>query len=86
MRELSCLFSLKPMINPFEKAYPNITRWVKTYGWVEIGQDDYNNSFVRALDEGGMVWEGSKKYKTLDEAMQDLEIGLSEWMEQQYGI
>jgi len=66
------------MTNPFEEAYPNIARWVTTYGWIEIGQDDYSRSFVRALDEGGMVWEGSDDYETLDEAMQALEAGLAE--------
>jgi hypothetical protein len=70
------------MINPFEEIYPNIARWVTTYGWIEIGQDDYNSSFVRVLDEGGMVWEGSDDYETLDEAMQALEAGLAEWMKQ----
>lgn len=35
---------------------------------------------VRALDEGGMVWEGKVKYATLDELLQDLEAALSDWM------
>ena len=66
------------MTNPFEEVYPNIAGWVTTYGWIEIGQDDYSRSFVRVLDEGGMVWEGSDDYETLDEAMQALEAGLAE--------
>lgn len=66
------------MTNPFEEVYPNIAHWVTTYGWIEIGQDDYSSSFVRVLDEGGMVWEGSDDYETLDEAMQALEAGLAE--------
>ena len=70
------------MTNPFEEVYPNIARWVTTYGWIEIGQDDYSSSFVRVLDEGDMVWEGSDDYETLDEAMQALEAGLAEWMKQ----
>ena len=41
----------------FEGTYPNITRWL-THGWIEIGEDEYSKSFIRALDEGGMVWEG----------------------------
>ena len=67
------------MTNPLEEAYPNIARWVTTYGWIEIGQDDYSSSFVRVLDEGGIVWEGSDDYETLDKAMQALEAGLAEW-------
>jgi hypothetical protein len=70
------------MTNPFEEVYPNIARWVTIYGWIEIGQDDYSRSFVRVLDEGGMIWEGSDDYETLDEAMQALEAGLTEWMRQ----
>jgi hypothetical protein len=73
---------VKPMTDSFEEAYPNIARWVTSYGWIEIGQDDYSSSFVRALDEGGMVWEGSDDYGTLDEAMQAIEAGLAEWMKQ----
>ena len=65
-----------------EEAYPNIARWIEAYGWVEIGQNDYSTSFVRALDKGGMVWEGSDDYETLDEAMQALEADLTEWMKQ----
>jgi len=34
------------------------------------------------LDEGGTFWEGKESYKTLDEAMQDLEKALTEWVEQ----
>ena len=51
-------------------------------GWIELGQDEYSSSLVRALDEGGMVWEGSANYGTLDEAFDALETDLAEWMEQ----
>jgi hypothetical protein len=70
------------MADSLEEAYPNITRWVEAYGWIEIGQDEYSTSLVRALDEGGMVWEGGGDYETLDAAMQALEAGLAEWMKQ----
>lgn len=69
------------MRNGFEHAYPSIAAWVETQGWVEIGNDDESGSFVRALDEGGMVWEGRKHYNTLDDALRDLEQGLKEWMD-----
>ncbi len=64
----------------FEQAYPLITEWVTTQGWVEIGQIEGTPTFIMALDKGGMVWEGKKKYKTLDEAFQALEKGLAEWL------
>lgn len=66
----------------FEETYPIITWWVKEHGWIEIGQDEASRSFARALDEGGMVWEGKERYATLDEAWQDLEAGLAEWAKQ----
>ena len=65
----------------FEQNYPNITRWVKQQGWIEIGQDDYSHSMVRALDIGGMVWEGKTEYQTMDDMFQDLEQGLAEWLD-----
>ncbi len=67
------------MASSLEKVYPNVALWVKAYGWIEIGQDHYSRSFIRALDEGGMVWEGSRSYKTLDEAFEALEQGIAEW-------
>jgi hypothetical protein len=73
---------MRQVATSFEKSYPNITRWVTWQGWIELGQDHYSSSLVRALDEGGMVWEGSAHYGTLDEAFEALETALAEWMEQ----
>ncbi len=69
----------------FDKAYPNIAQWVKDYGWIEIGQDHYSNSLIRALDEGGMIWESSEDYGTIDEAMQALEEALADWIRENIG-
>jgi hypothetical protein len=69
----------------FEQTYPHITEWVESYGWIEIGQIDGYSNFILALDEGGMVWEGKKSYKTMGEAFQALEKGLSAWMKGQHG-
>jgi hypothetical protein len=68
------------MKNQFSKLYPNIAHWVTTQGWIEIGQDEYSSSLVRALDEGGLVWESSDDHTTVDEALQALEEGLAVWM------
>jgi hypothetical protein len=53
-----------------------------SYGWIEVGQDDDSQSFVRALDMGGMVWEGKPKYKTVDAALDDLEAALEKIIEE----
>ena len=51
-------------------------------GQIEIGQDDDSQSFVRALDMGGMVWEGKPKYKSVDAALDDLEAALEKIIEE----
>jgi hypothetical protein len=71
------------MAQSLDATYPTIARWVQEYGCIEIGQDEMSRSFIRALDEGGMVWEGRKSYPTLDAALQDLENGLAAWMQEQ---
>lgn len=68
------------MAESADQAYPHIARWVKTQGWVEIGPDAYRSSFVRALDEGGMVWEGTADYPTLDDAFRALDAALRDWL------
>lgn len=64
----------------FEGTYPNITRWVAD-GWIEIGEVEYSDSFIRAFDEGGMIWGGKETYSSLDEAFNDLESALGDIME-----
>jgi hypothetical protein len=59
-----------------EPAFPNITLWVNDCGVVEIGYDPNTESFIRAIDEGGMVWSGKNHYENLDDALKDLESGL----------
>jgi hypothetical protein len=65
------------MAKSFDETYPNITYWVEALGWIEVGQDEYSTSTVRALNEGGLVWEGDDGYQSLDEAMQALEAALA---------
>ena len=65
----------------FTEAYPNISHWINSQGWIEIGQDEYSHSLVRCLDLGGMVWESSPQHKTVDQALQALEVALEELLE-----
>jgi hypothetical protein len=71
------------MAQSLDTTYPTVARWVQEYGWIEIGQDEMSRSFIRAIDEGDMVWEGKAHYPTLDDALQDLEAGLIAWMQEQ---
>lgn len=41
----------------FEKNYPNLSEWVNSRGWIELGSDEESDSWIRVLDMGGMVWE-----------------------------
>jgi len=70
---------------PVEHAYPSVARWVTEYGWIEVGQDHPGHLFVRALDEGGLVWEGDASDPTVDGAFRALDMALAAWMREQLG-
>jgi len=64
-----------------EDTHPNIAFWVKSGGWIEGVRDGHVDSFVSALDDGGLVWQGDEHYETLDEAFRALDAGIAEWLE-----
>ena len=66
------------MQTSFSETYPNITHWIDSLGWIEIGRDEYSRSLVRLLNEGGLVWESDDTHGTIDEALQTLEAELVE--------
>jgi hypothetical protein len=68
-----------------EERYPTIAWFTQEQGWIEIGFDDNTDTFVRALDPGGMVWEGKQFYDSLDDAMNDLERSLAKWRKEELG-
>lgn len=63
---------------PFADAYPHLTRWITTHGWIEIGEDGDRRSFVRVLDIGGMVWEGGEVNTSLDEVLRTVDTALAD--------
>lgn len=69
--------------SPLWSAYPTIARWASGYGWVEFGIDGLDRPFARAVDEGGTVWEREGRYETLDQALDDMEVGLARFMEEE---
>jgi hypothetical protein len=64
----------------FAATYPNLAWFIEKQGWLELGVETasgYCESFVRALDAGGMIWEGKFSYASIDEALQDAERGVA---------
>ena len=67
-------------------SFPRLGQWVAEFGTVEVGHCHQTRSFIRVLDEGGIVWKGRRSYRTLDAALADAEAGVSRWMKDQLGI
>ena len=66
----------------FTERYPNIAFWIKEHGWIELGYDDRTDTCARAIDEGGMPWSGGDIRQTVEEWMQNLEIGVKDCLEE----
>ena len=58
-------------------SYPHLRRWTAEFGTVEIGHCGQTRSFIRVLDEGGIIWKGRRSYTTLDAALADAEAGVT---------
>ncbi|GAC1342160.1 MAG: hypothetical protein NVSMB27_00660 [Ktedonobacteraceae bacterium] len=43
------------MARSVDEAFLHLREWVTTHGWIAIGNDDCHRSFIRALDNGGIV-------------------------------
>jgi hypothetical protein len=67
-------------------SYPHLSRWTVEFGTVEIGHCGQTGSFIRIMDEGGVVWKGRRSYATLDAALADADKGVARWMKDQLGI
>ncbi len=64
----------------FEERYPTIHRFVEEIGWIEIGQHEMISAFVQAYDLGRTVYEGKGSYLSLESALQDLEAGITAYL------
>jgi hypothetical protein len=62
----------------FTEKYPGIAGWIKD-GWIEIGHDGHSTSIIRVLDEGGLVWEGGTRHKSMDKILQEAEDAIADW-------
>ncbi len=67
------------MSRSFAQTYPRLAQWITTHGRIELGQTDWSRSFIRVLDEGGMVWEGDECYPTIEDALLAAEQAVITW-------
>jgi hypothetical protein len=70
-----------PQQASIDNSFPAVAEFVRTQGWIEIGDQQGIGFIARALDYGGLVYE-SKKPRTLAQAMNTLERGLARKLEQ----
>lgn len=67
-------------------SHPHLWRRVSEFGTVEIGLCSQTRSFIRVLDEGGLIWKGRRSYRTLDAALADAEANVARWMRDELGV
>lgn len=65
----------------FAQLYPNLAGWIKD-GHIEIGRDGYSTSMIRVIDEGGVVWEGGTRHKSIDKMLEEAEQAIKEWFDE----
>ena len=69
----------------FEQQYPYISSWIYSTGWIEFGADDYSDSMMRILNEGGLVWEDNES-GTIEEALKRAEAYLKNQLLEDFGF
>ncbi len=62
----------------FAQAYPNLAAWVQD-GWIEIGRNGYDTSLIRIMDEGGTVWDGGTRHKTIDDILREADAAIADF-------
>ena len=72
------------MADAFARTYPNLARWITTHGWIEVGDDGMSRSFVRVLDEGGLIWEGDAA-ETVDDVLRAADAAVGTWIREELG-
>ena len=65
-----------------ESLFPAVARYVRSYGYVEIGDQESFGFVVRAIGYGGIDLDDDTP-DTLAEAMAVLEAGLARWFQEQ---
>lgn len=68
-----------------DESYPCIRHWLTEHGTIEFGYCPYTNTFIRVLDEGGVIWKGRARYTSFDLALTDCEAGIRKWLRKEMG-
>ena len=81
LKKQSTVKQIQPEPPCFDEKFPAIARWIlQEEGWIELGADHYSNSLARALYGGGMAWEGTDDYGSLNEALRAMDTGIAAWL------
>ena len=64
--------------------YPYITDLINSGGELSIGYTYGLEVLAIANDEGGTIWEGKMKYESLEALLQDAEMGINKWIEENW--
>lgn len=70
----------------FEERYPALTRWVQDAGWLEMGRVYWSASLIRALDEGGLIWEDDGSATSLAAALAVAEEAVAKWFRENIDV
>jgi hypothetical protein len=68
------------MDEPFARAYPHLTRWVTTIGWIELGDDGMQCSRLRVLDAGGLIWASGDAHVPIDDLLREADAAVALWI------
>ena len=67
------------MSGAIAEQFPNVAGWAED-GWIELGPSEWTRSFIRVMDEGGMVWEGKESYGSIEEAFAEAERAIEAYV------
>ncbi len=75
----------KKSSQPAWETHPSIARWVAAHGTIEFGYCPNTRSAIRVLDEGGLIWQGQRSYKSFAAALADCEVNIARLLHEEYG-
>ncbi len=66
------------------EKHPGMARWLVAHGTIEFGYCPNTRSAVRVLDEGGLVWQGRRNYRSFAAVLADCEANVSRLLREEY--